>query len=186
MQLGAANYKWMVFIHYRRPSRKVSLLSNTMLIWVWLSKVIKLLWIKRFFKRGCFPVSPSLHARKFCADSFLALSELSCFSDQWEPVLLVDRCYSYSQRMGHLCLFPFLFTLSVSALQHCRHISPLLSACRICLCFFVYAWVVSLANLWLICLQVRHSGSKRPQFGLGPKLLFIPAFTLELWVGGGM
>lgn len=60
MQLGAANYKWMVFIHYRRPSRKVSLLSNTMLIWVWLSKVIKLLWMKRFLERV---VSPSpLHS----------------------------------------------------------------------------------------------------------------------------
>lgn len=127
MQLGAANYKWMVFIHYRRPSRKVSLLSNTMLISVWLSKDIKLLWIKRFLKRVVSPSFLSLYggSRWRASGPFPALllaPVISASLIYWwaaSPVNSYCKCMAYP-----LCPFPGLFAFQYLTWIPQSHLSP--------------------------------------------------------------
>ena len=159
LRMSAANYKWMVFIHYRRPSRKFSLLSNTMLIWVWLSKVIKLLWIKRFlllllfyfFKRQLFPLFSFTYYKEVLSRELLVIPQLPHLLLQWwlrsnipsEQVMVLTAAANAQCTAHPLCLFPSLFVFpnsSPSALQ--SHLSssiykweaPLTTSQNFCLC----------------------------------------------------
>ena len=206
MQLGAANYKWRVFIHYRRPSRKFSLLSNTMLIWVWLSKVIKLLWIKRvfffllfyFFKRQLFPLFSFTYYKEVLSRELLVKPQLPHLLLQWwmrsnfpsEQVMLLTAAANAQCTAHPLCLFPSLFVFpnsSPSALQ--SHLSssiykweaPLPTSQNFCLCSLPACSRLGGKSEWPSLDQIAafKLGIKEP-----PICVLIPIFIWEPWIWG--